>query len=187
MPKIFIYSTDTIYGLGCRATEKKAIQKIFKIKKRDKKKSMIVLASSYCMVKEYFFVSKRQEKYLRTVWPRTSVDARKDNLDYKIKPTTVILKARDNFPKELLASDGSGAVRLPYYPLLIKEIKKIGEPIVSTSLNISGQKTLEDLNDVKKYFGIDIPVLFEDLNFKPGEASQLIDIRDVDDIRVLRG
>lgn len=184
--KIFIYSSDTIYGLGCKATEKKAIQKLFRLKKRKSNKPMIVLVSSYCMAKEYFFISKKQEEYLRTVWPRTSFDVRKEKLDYKIKPSTVILKSRGNLPKELLGSDGSGAVRLPHYPLLIKEIKKIGVPIVSTSLNISGKAPISDLKNIKKYFGRDISVLFKDSDFKPKKASRLIDIRDIDDVKVLR-
>jgi L-threonylcarbamoyladenylate synthase len=183
---IFVYPTDTIYGLGCKATDKKAVRELFKIKKRDKNKPMIVLLGSYCMAKEYFFISKKQEKFLRIVWPRTSRDARKEKLDYKIKSTTVILKSRRNLPSELLGSDGSGAVRLPYYPALIREIKKIGVPIVSTSLNISGKAALKNLKNIKKYFGFDIPVLFEDLDFKQRKASQIVDIRDMDDIRVLR-
>ena len=186
MPKIFIYPTDTIYGLGCKAIDRQAVLELFKIKKRDINKPMIVLVSSYCMAKEYFFISKKQEKYLRTVWPRMSFDARKEKLDYKIKPSTVILKSRGNLPKELLGSDGSGAVRFPHYPLLIKEIKKIGVPIVSTSLNISGKAPISDLKNIKKYFGRDISVLFEDSDFKPKKASRLIDIRDIDDVKVLR-
>ena len=186
MPKIFVYPTDTVYGLGCGSKDRQAIQEIFKIKKRDKKKPMIVLVSSYCMLKKYFFVSKKQENYLRSVWPKTSRDARKENLDYKIKPTTVILKSRGNLAKELLASDGSGAVRLPHYSRLVREIKKIDKPIVSTSLNISGRAPLKDLKNIKKYFGFDIPLLFEDIDFKPKKASRLIDIRDINNIKILR-
>jgi len=56
MKNIFIYPTDTVYGLGCKATDKKSIQELFKLKKRDKKKPMIVLVSSYCMFRKYFFI-----------------------------------------------------------------------------------------------------------------------------------
>lgn len=186
MAKIFIYPTDTIYGLGCNATDRKSVQELFKIKKRDINKPMIVLVSSYCMLKKYFFVSKKQEKFLRTIWTKTSRDAQKEDLDYKIKSTTVILKSRGNLAKELLGDDGSGAVRFPYYPMLIHEMKRVDAPIVSTSLNISGQKTLENLNDIEKYFGQNIPVLFEDLDFKSGKSSQIIDLRDVNKIKILR-
>ena len=66
--KVIVYPTDTIYGLGCLATNKKAINKIYKIKKREKKKPLLILVDSLAMAKRYCYVSKEQEKYLRRVW-----------------------------------------------------------------------------------------------------------------------
>ena len=84
--KVIAYPTDTIYGIGCLATNKKAIKRIYKIKKRDKKKPLLILASSFSMVRKYCFLSRAQEKFFKNKYS---------------KPVSVILKSRNLLPKEL--------------------------------------------------------------------------------------
>ena len=67
--KIIVYPTDTIYGLGCLATDKKAIKRILKIKKSKKDKPMIILVSSLAMLKNYCNISEKQTEYLKKIWP----------------------------------------------------------------------------------------------------------------------
>jgi len=172
---VVAYPTDTIYGLGCVATDKDAVKKVYKAKKREKDKPLIILVKSYCMLKKYCFVSKRQDEYLRKVWAPGE------------KPTTVILKHRGLLPEELTGSLDSVAVRLPQNEFLVKIIKKINFPIASTSLNISGGKEISDLKDMNKNFGknsIDLVVdVGQSFAQKP---SRIVDIRDINEIKIIR-
>ncbi|MBD3248182.1 threonylcarbamoyl-AMP synthase, partial [Candidatus Falkowbacteria bacterium] len=84
--KTIAYPTDTVYGLGCLATNKKAIKKVFQIKKRDKSKALLVLVKSWCMLKKYFKVSAGEERILRSFWPG---------------PVSVLLRSKGLLPKEL--------------------------------------------------------------------------------------
>lgn len=134
--KVIVCPTDTIYGLSCLATDEKAIRKVRKIKERDKNKPFLVLVSSLTMVKRYCKVNKRQYQYLKKVWPG---------------PVTVVLKNKGKLPRALTAGQDSMAVRLPKNNFLCTIIRRVGLPIISTSINISGEKNIVNLADIEKY------------------------------------
>lgn len=169
--KIIVYPTDTIYGLGCKAGDKKALNKIYRIKKREKKKPLLVLISDFKMLRKYLLVDKKQEAYLRKVWPG---------------PISVILNKKKLLPDELSARKSGVAVRLPKSRFLTKMIREVGEPIVSTSLNLSGKKPLENASNLAGYFKNIKPDLIIDAGIRRGRPSKLIDLRDVDNIKILR-
>lgn len=167
--KVIAYPTDTIYGLGCVATSRKAINKIHKIKKS--KKPFLILVSSLKMLEKYCHVDARQKRIMKRIE----------------EPTTFILKSKGKLPKELSGGTKNLAVRLPQSNFLIKLIKKNGLPIVSTSLNISGKKPLDSVNNLEKYFKKDKPDLVVNagrlIRVKP---SKIVDIRDINKIKILR-
>jgi L-threonylcarbamoyladenylate synthase len=172
--KVIAYPTDTVYGLGCLATNEKAIKKIINIKKITKKRPFLVLMSDLKMVKQFCFVNKEQKMLLDKVWPG---------------PVTVILYCQANLPKAVLGGEKKEktlAVRLPKNDFLIKIIKKAGVPIISTSLNFQGKEVLKRPNNLEKYFKKYLPDLVIDTGVLKGEASRLIDIRDINNIKVLR-
>lgn len=178
--QVIVYPTDTVYGIGCLATDRKAINKVFKIKKIVPPKPLISLIKSYCMLHNLCHVSKTQEQYIRNVWPPTTRDAQNPKYKYKKQPATFILKSRGNLPKEILGEGGSLAVRLPKNDFLIKLLKKINRPLVSTSFNISGQPPLTHLVDLKKYFKNLTPDLIIDAGeIKKIKSSKIIDIRNI--------
>jgi len=184
--KIVVLPTDTVFGFSCLATNENAINKIYKIKKRDKDKPFLVLVDSYCKLKDYFYVSLKQEKYLRTIWPAKSRDVGVYNP--KLKPTTVILRSRGKLPKALIAGDGNGAVRLANDELIAKVIKRVGCPIVSTSLNVSGGTVVREINEIKNVFKGNLPDLVVDTgSVKKKKPSKLLDITDIGDIKIIRG
>ena len=212
MDGVVVYPTDTIYGIGCLATDKNAIKKIFKIKQRGKQKGMIILVDSIKMAKKYCEISKEQEKILEEVWlltkprpsPLLSKERGKLPLPFLTKgeAVTLILKSRGILPKELSGGKKTLAVRLPKNDFLIKLIKKAGAPIVSTSLNLSGEKPLKNVKDLEKtlhvnlYFGsirnkkignfkkkIDLVI---DAGTVKGRPSRVADIRDVEKIKIIR-
>lgn len=170
MEKVIAYPTDTIYGLGSRADSKKAIKKIFKIKQRKSDQPLLILVGSISMAKKYCYINKRQEVYIKKKWPG---------------PFTFILESKGRLPKELSGETTFLAVRLPKNDFILKIVKKIKVPLVSTSLNISGRDNLVDLADIEKYFK-DQPDLVLDTGRIKGKPSTLIDLRDVGSIKILR-
>jgi len=175
--KVFVYPTDTIYGIGCLALNGPGMKKINRMKERKNVRAFIVLVNSINMVKKYCRVSQKQEKILKTIWPG---------------PVTVILECKKDLPREIFGEkyDKAGkntlGVRLPKNDFLIKIIKKTGAPIVSTSLNVQGGKILDRPVGLEKIFKKVLPDLVVDAGELKGEASRIIDIRDCENIKIIR-
>ncbi|MFH1255440.1 MAG: L-threonylcarbamoyladenylate synthase [bacterium] len=172
------YPTDTVYGLGCDARNAKAIEKINKIKERTDPKPFLVLISDLKMLEKYCFANFEQIEYLKTVWPASSAGGP--------GPVTAILKRRRNLPSELSGGLDSIAVRLPKNDFLVKIIRKAGFPIVSTSLNIKGGKPLADVENLEKYFKFKPDLAVDAGKCGKIKPSRLVDIRDMENIKVLR-
>ena len=169
--KVIVCPTDTLYGFSALATKSAAIKKIYRLKDRQGKAGAIILVSSLAMLKRYAFVSRAQEAWLRQVWPGK---------------VSVILKSKNNLPKAILGQDKSLAVRLPKNPFLIKLIKQLNCPIISTSVNHTGEAPLIDINDFTKYFPDKAVALIVDSGKLKSKASRLVDLRDYPEIKVLR-
>ena len=120
-----LYPTDTIWGIGCDATNVDAINKIFEIKKREKTKSMIILVESVKRLQDMVEVPEM-------AW---------EIMDLSEKPVTLIYDNPKGLPKEILAEDGSIGIRLVKDHYLKKLIGKLNKPLVSTSANFSGEKS----------------------------------------------
>ncbi|MCX6796101.1 MAG: L-threonylcarbamoyladenylate synthase, partial [Candidatus Falkowbacteria bacterium] len=133
--KVVVYPTDTLYGLGCLATCQPAISKIYKLKGIKSPKPLIVLIKDFKMLHAFCQVNKTQEKYIRCFWPSTA--GKKE--EKKKLPTTFILRSRGRLPKEILGQGNSLAVRLPKNDFLTKILVQVQAPIISTSVNITGQ------------------------------------------------
>ena len=134
---IILYPTDTIWGIGCDATNKEAIKKIYKLKKRTQSKALIILIAEYANL----------YKLINQVSPDAYQHMNKK------KATTVIFDDVKNITQELLSKDGSAAIRLVNDNFCQKLIIKLGKPIVSTSANISGGENpykFSDINDELK-------------------------------------
>jgi len=120
---IIMYPTDTIWGIGCDATNAKAVDKVYSAKNRTESKSMIVLLSDYHQLGHYI------EKI-----PSTAA-ALIESID---KPLTIIYDGAKNLAPNLIASDGTIAIRIVKHDFCKALIQRLGKPIVSTSANISG-------------------------------------------------
>ncbi len=144
--KVAVLPAETIYGFSCLASCSAAIEKIFILKKRPRQKPFLLLAADIDMIKKYSFLTAYQEKFLRQAWQNGQ------------PPLTTILASQKKLPL-FLEKEGEIAWRIPAandwgQNFLIPLIKKIGAPLVSTSLNISGEKNFleEDLPQVKSIF-----------------------------------
>ena len=131
--QIILYPTDTIWGLGCDATNEKAIKRIYEIKQRDDSKSLIILAADEREVLQYVSA------------PDLAVF---DFIEQQTRPTTIIFDGAINLPDNLIAEDGSVAVRIVKDEFCRHLIKRLQKPIVSTSANISGQPSPKNFGEV---------------------------------------
>ncbi len=132
--KIILYPTDTVWGIGCDATNEQAVSKIYDIKKRAESKSLIVLVSSLSMLKKYVSVPKKALEILKT----------------SKNPTTIIYQNPKGFAQNTIATDATIAIRIVQDEFCRKFIKRFGKPIVSTSANISGEPTPKSFIEIDK-------------------------------------
>ncbi|CAN5632120.1 L-threonylcarbamoyladenylate synthase [soil metagenome] len=120
---IILYPTDTIWGIGCDATNEAAVAKIFALKKRAEEKSMIILLAEEKDIIRYI------------TQPDLSVI---DYLQTVTKPTTVIYEGATGLAENVINSDGSVAIRITHDPFCKHLVKRFRKPVVSTSANVSG-------------------------------------------------
>jgi L-threonylcarbamoyladenylate synthase len=121
---IILYPTDTIWGIGCDATNTEAIKKIYQLKQRDESKSLIILLDTY----------NKLQSYIKDV-PSIAYDL----IEYAENPLTLIMPGAKNVSPELIAADGSLGIRIVKHDFCQQLIQRIRKPLVSTSANISGK------------------------------------------------
>ncbi len=158
---LILYPTDTVWGIGCDATNANAVEKIYKLKKRTDEKAMIVLVADEKEVLKY------------TAGPDLQVF---DYLEKLIKPTTVIYEGAIGLAENLINKDGSIAIRICREIFCRQLIKRFRKPIVSTSANISGLPPAQNFSavaaDIKK--GVDYIVQYRQDDDTIAEPSSLI-------------
>ena len=128
-----LYPTDTIWGIGCDATNPEAVRKVFEIKQREDSKALICLVDS----------AGRLQRYVRNV-----PDVAWDIIDLATKPTTVILSGATGLAPNLLAEDGSVGLRVTAEVFSQKLCYRFQKAIVSTSANISGEPSPQTFADI---------------------------------------
>lgn len=130
---IILYPTDTIWGIGCDATNWKAVERIYKLKNRQDSKSMLVLVSSVKMLEKYVNHIPEQAYQL---------------IQFATKPLTIIYPDGVNLAENLLAADYSIGIRLTKDPFCANLINEIRRPLVSTSANVSGQASPKNFAEI---------------------------------------
>ena len=130
---IILYPTDTVWGIGCDATNSDAVAKIYKLKQRAETQSMIVLMNG--------------EKMMYNVF-KDIPEAAWQILDLSEKPTTLILDQPRNVAPNIIGADNSLGVRLVKEPFCFKLLERMKKPLVSTSANISGQPTPKSFKEI---------------------------------------
>ena len=162
---IILYPTDTIWGIGCDATNPDGVKKIYRLKKREEKKSMIILLAHENDIKKY--VLHPSKKII-------------DFISIQKKPTTAIFDQAINLPKELVNIDGSIAIRIvkdAFCEMLLQHLKR---PLVSTSANISGDASPKnfDLISAKIKKGVDYIVQHRQGENNSRRPSSIIKLDD---------
>jgi L-threonylcarbamoyladenylate synthase len=170
---LILYPTDTIWGIGCDATNYDAVERIFQIKKRDSNKSMIVLMKDYNELKDYL-----------KILPQIDFEQFKN----EIRPLTVIYQHAKNLAENVIAKDGSIAIRIPKDDFCNELIKSIGVPLVSTSANFSGEPSAENFKNISEElkYQVDYIVNYAQDLVKDAKPSRIIKIMDDGKIIVIR-
>ena len=132
---IILYPTDTIWGIGCDATNEKAVRLIYDIKKREDTKSMIILVADERDVLQYVAAPDPQVF---------------DFIEEQTRPVTIIFEHALGLPDNLVAEDGSIAIRIVQDEFCRHLIKRLRKPIVSTSANITGQTSPKNFSQVSE-------------------------------------
>lgn len=158
---LILYPTDTVWGIGCDATHEKAIEKIYNLKQRSDSKSMIVLMAEERDVLQWI----------------ASVDLSVfDFVAAQQRPTTVVFEHALGLPQNLVAADGSLAIRLVQDAFCRHLIKRLRKPIVSTSANISGQPAPQTFTEIDAAIkaGVDYVVQWRQDEATPAQPSQIM-------------
>ena len=170
---VILYPTDTVWGIGCDATNEEAVAKVYKIKKRDDSKALICLVDS----------DTRLQRYVRNA-PEVAWSV----MELATKPTTVIFDNAVNLAPNLIAEDGSIAMRITNEEFSKELCYRFQKPIVSTSANISGQPAAENYCDISEELlnAVDYVCFSRRQEHKPHTPSSIIKIKNNGEINIIR-
>ena len=170
---VILYPTDTVWGIGCDATNAEAVKRVYDIKQRDDSKALICLVDS----------DARLQRYVRDV-----PDVAWQLIDCCDKPTTLVLDGAVNLAPNLVADDGSIGIRITQEPFSKELCYRFQKALVSTSANISGQPAAQNYRDIA-------PELLEAVDYvcwsrrqehKPHTPSSIIRLRQDGQVEIIR-
>lgn len=166
--KVLIFPTDTVYGIGASVYDKKGIDRIYKIKKRDRNKPLAVLCANLNQIEEIGFLTSDARKLIDKFLPG---------------PLTLIIKAKDNIIKSMGIE--TVGVRIPNYDLALEILNEFG-PLATTSVNESGEPSINDYEQIINEYSNCVDKIYSPSNQKIARlASSVLDITS-NEIEILR-
>ena len=170
---IILYPTDTIWGIGCDATNVEAVKRVYEIKQREDSKSMLVLMEN----------PNRISSYVDDV-PEIALDL----LEVTDKPTTIIYSGAKNLADNLINSDGSIGIRITTEEFTQQLIQRFKKPIVSTSANVSGDAPAKNFIEINQNIidAVDYVVEYRQNDMTKAQASSIIKIGSDWGVQIIR-
>jgi len=170
---IILYPTDTVWGIGCDATNEEAVKKVYDLKRRVDNKAMLVLTDNPAKLNMY--VSRIPD----IAW---------DLIEVADKPLTIIYPKAKNLAANLLADDQSVGIRITNEPFSKTLCERFRKPIVSTSANISGQPSPSNFNEISEEIkaGVDYVVNFRQEEIIKANPSGIIKLGEGGVVQVIR-
>ena len=174
---VILYPTDTVWGIGCDATNAEAVKRVYAIKQRDDSKALICLVDS----------DARMQRYFRNVpdvaWQL--IDSLKES---DAKPTTLILDGAINLAENLIADDGSVGIRITNEPFSKELCFRFQKAIVSTSANISGEPAAQNYGDIDPRIleAVDYVCWSRRQEHKPHTPSSIIKLKENGEVEIIR-
>jgi len=171
--KIILYPTDTIWGIGCDATNAGAVERIFELKNRPQNKSLIVLVGQ----------DNQLNKYVKEV-PAVAWDL----VEFAEKPLTIIYDHAQNLPSNVMGDDGSVAIRVVMDEFCKNVLHRFGKAIVSTSANLSGEPSPSNYSEISEAIksGVDYIVPLRQKETNLATASTIIKLSNNGDVKIIR-
>ena len=172
---VILYPTDTVWGIGCDATNVEAVKRVYAIKQRDDSKALICLVDSDARLQRYF-------RHVPDVaWQLL------DSLD-EVKPTTFVLDGAINLAENLIAEDGSIGIRITNEPFSKELCYRFQKAIVSTSANISGEPAAQNYCDIDPRIleAVDYVCWSRRQEHKPHTPSSIIKLKENGEVKVIR-
>ena len=173
---VILYPTDTVWGIGCDATNSEAVKRVYDIKQRDDSKALICLVDS----------DSRLQRYVRNV-PEVAWQLI-DSLKEGDRPTTLILDGAINLAENLIADDGSIGIRITQEPFSKELCFRFQKAIVSTSANISGEPAAQNYRDIDPRIleAVDYVCWSRRQEHKPHMPSSIIRLRQDGQVEIIR-
>ena len=180
---VILYPTDTVWGIGCDATNPEAVKRVYDIKQRDDSKALICLVDS----------DARLQRYIRNVpdvaWQLLdSINCSLDSSEQLTKPTTLILDGAINLAENLIAEDGSIGIRITNEPFSKELCYRFQKAIVSTSANISGEPAAQNYCDIDPRIleAVDYVCWSRRQEHKPHTPSSIIKLKANGEVTIIR-
>lgn len=177
---IIVYPTDTVWGLGCDATNAEAVKRLYALKEREDSKSMLVLLDS--PAKLNYYVTDVPE----TAWQL--LEAGECSPEEALRPITIIYPGARNMAANLIAEDGSIGIRITHEPFSKALCEQLRHPLVSTSANISGHPTARFYKEIEQAVldRADYVCRFRREDDVPCEPSSIIKVNADGTFRIIR-
>ncbi len=174
---VILYPTDTVWGIGCDATNAEAVKRVYEIKQRDDSKALICLVDS----------DARMQRYIRNV-PDVAWQLIDSLQDSDAKPTTLILDGAINLAENLIADDGSIGLRITNEPFSKELCYRFQKAIVSTSANISGEPAAQNYCDIDPRIleAVDYICWSRRQEHKPHTPSSIIRLKENGEVTIVR-
>ena len=180
---VILYPTDTVWGIGCDATNAEAVARVYQIKQRDDSKALICLVDS----------DARMQRYIRNVpevaWQLIdSLTSSQESTESPVRPTTLILDGAINLAPNLIAEDGSIGIRITNEPFSKELCYRFQKAIVSTSANISGEPAAQNYCDIDPRIldAVDYICWSRRQEHKPHTPSAIIRLRENGEVTIIR-
>ncbi len=170
---VILYPTDTVWGIGCDATNPEAVKRIFGIKQREDVKNMLVLIENPNMLNSYV------KEVPEVAWQLIEVAD---------KPLTIIYPGAKNLASNLIGSDGSAGIRVTTEPFTEQLIQRFRRPIVSTSANLSGKSTPQNFDEIGEEIksAVDYVVLYRQDERTRNSPSSILKLGTGGEISIIR-
>ncbi len=174
---VILYPTDTVWGIGCDATNPEAVKRVYDIKQRDDSKALICLVDS----------DARLQRYIRNV-PDVAWQLIDSLKEAESKPTTLILDGAINLAENLIAEDGSIGIRITNEPFSKELCYRFQKAIVSTSANISGEPAAQNYCDIDSRIleAVDYVCWSRRQEHKPHTPSSIIKLKANGEVTIIR-
>lgn len=170
---LILYPTDTIWGVGCDATNSEAVKKVYKLKQRDDSKALICLVDSANRLQRYVF------RVPDVAW---------DLIEFASKPLTLILDGACNLAPELIAEDGSVGMRVTQENISHELCYRFQKAVVSTSANVSGEPSPTNFAEISPEIvnGVDYVMKSRQNDLRKASPSQIIKLGLNGEVKIIR-